>query len=350
MIRITRDALVPVLSQILTAAGAPETSAAQVAASLVENNLVGHDSHGVLRVTSYVEAILSGRLDPHGELRVTRESATTALIDGGRGFGQMVLRQAMEMAMDKAREHDVAVVTVRNCGHTGRMGEYAVQAAEEGFIATVMGTGSRKGGTVAPFGSVSPAFNTNPMAWAVPAGRFPAVFFDFATSVVAWGKIEAAIDKDVPIPAGWLLDAEGNPTTDPQDQKRGGVLLPFGAHKGSGLAFMVEALAGGLTGVGCAPLPTYTSDFGTVLTALNVEAFLPLAEYRQMMDDLIEAIKAGRPAPGVEEILVPGESEWRSREERLRNGLELPEATWQRVVDAAERCGVRIPEVVQPTE
>jgi LDH2 family malate/lactate/ureidoglycolate dehydrogenase len=350
MMRIASDALAPMLTDILSAAGAPAESAAQVASSLVESSLVGHDSHGVLRITSYVDAILGGRVDPHGAITVTRESATTAMIDGGRNLGLVVLRRAMALAMDKARAHDVAVVTVRNCGHTGRMGEYAVQAAREGFVATVLGTGSRKGGSVAPYGSVTPALNTNPMAWAVPSGRFPAVFLDFATSVVAWGKIEAAIDKGVPIPTGWILGPDGQPSTDPHDFQRGGVLLPFGGHKGSGLSFMVEALAGAMTGIGCAPLATYKSDFGTVLTALNVEAFQPLDEYRRTIDALVEAIKAGRPAPGATEVLVPGEFEWRTREERLRDGLALPEATWQRVVAAAERCGVPVPKVTPASE
>lgn len=342
MIRIPADELTAVIARILEAAGAPEPSARLVAASLVENNLVGHDSHGALRITTYAQAILSGRLDPHGEIRVEAERPSTALIDGGANFGQVVLHRATELAMGKARRCGLGAVAVHHCGHTGRMGEYAVRAAEEGFIATVYGTGSRKGGTVAAYGGISPAFNTNPIAWAVPAGSFPAVFFDYATSVVAWGKIEAAIDKGVPIPEGWLVDAAGRPTTDPHEQRRGGVMLPFGAHKGYGLAFMIETVAGGLSGMGCALLESYQSDFGTVVTALDVEAFRPLDGFRRMVDEHVAAVKAGTRAPGVEEILVPGELEWRTRDARLREGIELPEATWERIVDTGMRCGVEV--------
>jgi len=292
VIRIGAAELTQIVRHLLEAAGTPSSGAQRVATSLVECNLVGHDSHGVLRITTYVEALLSGRVDPHGRFSVERETPSLALVNGGRNLGQVVLHRAMELAMDKARQTGVGVVAVHNCGHTGRMGEYAVRASEDGYIATVIGTGSRKGGTVAAYGGTSPSFNTNPIAWSVPAGRWPAVFMDFATSVVAWGKIEAAVDKGEPIPLGWMLDCSGQPTDDPRAFRNGGVLLPFGGHKGYCLSFMVETVIGGLTGMGCALLDDYVSDFGTVLTALDVAAFQPLDHFRQMVDDHIEAIKA----------------------------------------------------------
>lgn len=342
MIHIMAERLEAVVADVFVAAGTPIETAREVAATLVEGNLTGHDSHGVLRVTFYVDMIRNGRLDPRGELTVVHESATTALLDGGKNFGPVTARKAMDYAMTKAREHDLGMVAIRNCGHTGRLGQYAVQAAKAGFMGMVFSFGSVKGGTVAPYLGTGRTFNTNPIAWAVPAAAHQPVFMDYATSVVAQGKIQAAVDKGVRIPEGWLLDAEGNPTTDPAEQMRGGVMLPFGGHKGYCLAFMIEVLSGGLTGAGCSALPAFKPDFPTVMLAVNIAAFQPLEQFCQMVDELIAVTKAGRKAPGVEEILVPGEPEWRAREKGLRDGLDLPEATWQRIVDAGAKCGLEV--------
>jgi len=324
---------------VFVAAGVSEERAAIVANSLVESNLVGHDSHGVLRVGSYVEMIERHSVDPFAEPEIVRSSATTAVVDGHNGLGIVVARQAMGMAMEKAAMHDVGLVVVEHLGHTGRMGEYAVQAAREGFVSLVMGGGPKPGGNVAPYGGTSPVFNTNPLAWGLPASRYPAVFLDLATSVAAWGKIQSAIDKDEPIPEGWLLDAEGHPTTDPRDV-RGGTLLPFGGYKGSGLAFVVEALCGGLSSVSCAPLADYAGGHVLLMWTARVEAFQPLEAFRARIDGLVRAVKDARRAEGVEEILAPGELEWRTREQRLRDGLDIPPAAWDRIVAAGLRHGV----------
>ncbi len=327
------------MGAVFVAAGVSEEQAAIVADSLVESNLVGHDSHGVLRVGSYVEMIERRSVDPFAEPEIVRSSATTAVVDGHNGLGIVVARQAMGMAMEKAAMHDVGLVVVEHLGHTGRMGEYAVQAAREGFVSLVMGGGPKPGGNVAPYGGTSPVFNTNPLAWGLPASRYPAVFLDLATSVAAWGKIQSAIDKDEPIPEGWLLDAEGHPTTDPHDV-RAGTLLPFGGYKGSGLAFVVEALCGGLSSVSCAPLTDYAGGHVLLMWTARVEAFQPLEAFRARIDGLVRAVKDARRAEGVEEILAPGELEWRTREQRLRDGLDIPPAAWDRIVAAGLRHGV----------
>lgn len=342
MIHISAERLRELVDGLFKAAGLPEESAAIVAESLVENNLVGHDSHGVLRVGSYIDALKDGRVDPSGEIGPLRESATTALLDGGQNLGIIVARQAMSMATQKAHEHDIGMVALRNTGHTGRLGEYVVQAARAGCIGMVIGTGSRPGGAVAPFGGIGPVFNTNPLSWGMPANRLPAVYVDFATSAAAWGKIQSAIDKQMAIPEGWLIDAEGHPTTDPLEQRRGGVMLPFGAHKGSGLAFMVEAVCGALTGVSCAALDDYAGEFALVMAAVNITAFQPLEQFRATVDGLVDSVKSVPKAPGVEEILVPGEIEWRTREHRLSVGLEVSDAAWERMVEAGREYGYSV--------
>ncbi|MFO7696184.1 MAG: Ldh family oxidoreductase [Anaerolineae bacterium] len=341
MVHIQAAALEDHVRSVFIAVGVPGARAAVVAGSLVESNLVGHDSHGVLRVGSYIESIERGAIDPRAEIEVVRSSAATAAIDGHRGLGIVTGREAMRMAMARAEAHDLGMVVVRNVGHTGRMGEYAVQGAREGYVCSIMAAGPKPGGNVAPYGGTSPVFNTNPMAWGLPASCYPAVFLDFATSVAAWGKIQSAIDKNESIPEGWLLDAEGHPTTDPRDV-RGGTLLPFGAHKGSGLAFLTEALCGGLSGVSCAPLADYAGEFVLVMTAVRVEAFQPLDAFRSRIDGLVAAVRSARRAEGVEQIWAPGEKEWLTREQRLRDGLDIPEAAWARIVSAGARHGIAI--------
>lgn len=342
MIHISADRLRLVVREVFEGAGVPRAIAELIAHSLVESNLMGHDSHGVLRISYYIRDVIEGRTNPHAQATVVRESATAALLDGGGAFGQVGLCQAMERAMDKAQHHDIGVVAIYNTHHTGRMGEYVVQAAEGGFIGMVFCRGPVRDGLVAPYQGVGRALNTNPIAWGVPAAKHPPVFFDFATSLAAQGKIEAAIDKGVSIPEGWLLDAQGNPTTDPHEQRRGGALLPFGGHKGYGLAVLIELVAGGLTGTSCGLLPDFASGYATVALALNIAAFQPLAQFCVMVDEFIEAIKATPRAPGAEEILVPGEIEWRTRALHLRDGLNLPDATWGRIVEAGARCGVEV--------
>lgn len=342
MVHVWPQHLTRIATDIFCRIGLDGPDAKRVATSLVENNLMGHDSHGVLRISTYVQMTKDGRFDPQGEPTIVRESATTATMDGGKAFGQLVARQAMEVAMAKAREHDMGMVAIRNTGHTGRLGEYTVQAAEKGFIGLAYGSGPSAGGVVAPFLGTGRVFGTDPMSWAVPAATRPPVFLDFATATVAWGKIDAALDKGVSVPEGWILDAEGKPTTDPSQLREGGVLTTFGRHKGYCLAFFVELLTGALSQGTVGAFSEFEFDFPTIVSAINISAFQDLDEFKQVVDRLVETVKSSRKAPGVDEILVPGELEWRSREKLLREGIELPEATWQRIVDVAQELGVTI--------
>ncbi|MBN2393118.1 MAG: Ldh family oxidoreductase [Anaerolineae bacterium] len=341
MMHITAGRLREVVCTIFEAGGVPQATAAQVTHSLVENNLTGHDSHGVLRITYYVRDLLNGKINPNAQIKVIRETPTTALLDGDAIFGILGVRHAMNVAMEKARAHNVGFVAICNTHHTGRMGEYVVQAAEAGLMGLVFGRSPGKG-SVAPFGGTSRALNTNPIAWGIPAGEHPPVFMDFATSACAQGKIALAVDQGKSIPEGWLLDVNGNPTTDPNDYFTGGIMLPFGGHKGYGMGTLVELVAGGLTSTSFGLDPDFVPDYATVAMAVNIGAFCPLPQFRVMVDAFVVTIKAGRKAEGVDEIFVPGEPEWRTREIRLRDGLDLPDATWQRIVDAGALCGVEV--------
>ena len=357
MVLITDKRLRSVSTEVLAGAGASREVAERVAEALVLSNLVGHDSHGVSALPNNVEAVETGSVNPHGEVTVVRESATTALLDGGGNFGHVVMKKATDHALSKARKHDLGMVSVRNCWHAGRLGEYVVQAAQQGFMALMFSTGHLKGGTTAPYLGMSPVFNSNPIAWAVPAGKHPPVFIDYATSACAVAKLIQAANKGESIPEGWLVGPDGKPSRDPGDWvwgpdgkiskdphqwQRNGALLPFGAHKGYGLIFLIELLSGGLTGNSCAALPEYEANYSNVMMVVNIDAFQPVEEFRSLADRLIAAVKKARKAPGVEEILVPGEPEWKTHEKRLREGIDLLDVTWQRIVEAGARHGVTV--------
>jgi uncharacterized oxidoreductase len=194
-------------------------------------------------------------------------------------------------------------------------------------------------GSVTPFGGLGRALGTNPIAWGIPSKSHPIVV-DFATSVCAWGKIGVAMDKGEPIPEGRILDKHGCPSTDPNVLRDGGVLLPFGEHKGYGLGVVAELLGGGLSGVGPTMLRQEGQNQGTVLIAINVEAFGLQEDFEEMVAAFSQRLKAIDPAPGHDEVLVPGEPERRSKAERERTGIPLPEKTWERLLETAASLGM----------
>ncbi len=329
------------IHEIFCAASTTPSIAERVTDSLVESNLTGHDSHGVIRIPSYIEAIRKGTLQPNGQIQVVRESATTALLDCGWTFGQVACCRGMEVSIAKARQHDMGMVVLRHTNHTGRIGEYAVTAAEQGFIGLVFCNGSVPGGFVAPFGGIGRALGANPFAWAIPRERGNAIFLDYATSIVAHGKIMVAADKGAEVPEGWILDKEGRPTTNPKDMLEGGALLPFGAYKGYCLSVLIELLGGGLSGVGFPLVPGYKWDQGTILMAIRIEAFQSLEEFNRGVEEFVERLKGIPRSPDCPEILLPGEPEWRCKAQRERDGIPLPEATWDRVKETAKSLGLK---------
>lgn len=329
--------LMGVSVRLLEAAGVPADTARQVAASLVEANLSGHDSHGVIRLIQYVRGIEHGLIDPQAQLEVLRETSTTALVDAHGAFGQIAARRGMEIAVEKARQHALGAVGLRRSGHIGRLGEYAAMAVEHGMIGWVTCNSSP---LTAPYGGVDRVFGTNPFAYAFPRSGQPFVM-DFATSVAAEGKVRVAAAKGEPVPEGWLLDRDRNPTTDPADLYDGGVLLPLGGHKGYGFLMVADLLSGALTGHGCTSLVEHwTGGNGVFLMAIDIAAFCPVEELTDTVDRLSACIKAGRKAPGFDEILIPGEPELRAKAQREREGVHLPEATWQEMVELAGQYGL----------
>lgn len=322
--------------RLLEAANVPAETAQLVSASLVEANLTGHDSHGVIRLVQYIRGVERGQINPRAELEIVRETATTALIDAHWAFGQVAARRAMEIAIAKARQFSLGAVGLRNSAHIGRLGEYALLPVEYGLIGFVTCNSSQ---LTAPYGGVDRVFGTNPFAYAFPRSGTP-FLMDFATSVTAEGKLRVAVSKGAPIPEGQILDRDRKPTTNPADFYDGGVILPLGGHKGYGLLMVADLLGGALTGHGCTSLPEHTTGNGVFMMAIDIAAFCPVEELTDTVDRLSATIKAGRTAPGFDEILIPGEPEFRAKAQRLRDGITLPDSVWQEMVTVGRQYGL----------
>jgi len=331
--------------RIFAAVGSPPDIARRVAEALVDANLCGHDSHGVIRIPSYVEAVKAGHVIADARPATLRETAVTALVDGRWAFGQVSAAYGTRIAIEKARASGVAVVGIVRCNHIGRLGEYATMGSDAGVILLIVTSGfGGRGVTAVPFGGAKPLFGTNPIAVGIPAGAEPDVLVDFATTAIAAGKIEVARAKKIPLPPGAIVDREGRPTTDPEDYYRGGALLPFGGHKGYALSVVVEFLGRIVTGAdfyaeGERGGPVYGRS-GTLILALDPGVFVRPEAYAQTADETLRRLKAVPPAPGSPGVLIPGEPEARARAERTSGGIPLAEETWEKILATARALGI----------
>ena len=325
---------------IYRAEGASHEEAEIVATHQVKANLVGHDSHGVIHIPEYVERIHKGHIVPGAPFEVVQESPTTARIDGHWGFGFVVTERAMTMAIEKARTHNVAAITIFQQSHIGRLGDYPTMAAQEGMIALITADSGAGPKAVAPFGGRERRLGTNPICIAMPSDLDGTLLLDMATSAVAAGKVSLARNRREPIPTGWVIDKDGNPTNDPEDYYSGGAILPVGAdqgHKGYGLSFMVEAFSGILTGLGFGIDPQARHNDGCFIAVFNVAAFRPLAEFKKEVTEFARFVKDTPPAKGFSEVLYPGEIEWLNEQERRRDGIYIEDETWRQISDMVER-------------
>ena len=330
-------------TQIFERAGMPREHAEIEADVLVWANLRGVDSHGVLRIPWYVKNIDDGVFNLSPNIEIEKETAATILIEGDRAFGPVVTVFAMNKTIDKAREAGVCWTIIRNTTHQGAMAYYSLMATEQDMagIAVVCSPPN-----MATFGSKGKGVHNSPIAIAVPAAERNPPVLDMATSVVAGGKLSLAQDKGESIPTEWSLDPQGNPTTTPSFDN---VLLPFAGPKGSGLALMFATLSNVMV---ANPLlepnitgraPTSRGVQNSFLVAIDIAAFTDVDEYKDNIDRLIAAQKTLPTADGFDEILVPGEPEYRMQAERSRNGIPLPMGTVDNLRPIAERFGVEMP-------
>ena len=328
--------------RIFRAYGASEEEAGTVARHLVGANLAGHDSHGVIQIIAYVNRIKLGQIVPGAPFEVEHETPTTAVINGNWGFGFVVTEKAMRLAIEKAKIHNVAAVTVHYQSHIGRLADYSMMAAEAGMIGLITADSGAGKKSVVPFNGKEVRLGTNPLSLAVPSNQEAPVFLDMATSVVAAGKVGVARARKKEIPEGWILDAEGNPSTDPFDLPRGGGILPLGGeqgHKGFGLSFMVEMFSGILTGIGYGTDPAafearhgieHRHNDGCFIAVFNVEAFRPLEAFKEEVSGFAEFVKTSPPS-GAVGVQHPGEPEYRKEEKLREEGIYIGDETWSRI-------------------
>lgn len=323
--------------RLFEAVGTPRRIADDVAEILVNANLAGHDSHGVLRIPAYLRAIESGGIIPAAEPVVLKETPGMLVVDGRSGFGHYTARWLMARLIEKARRVDICCASLINHTHIGRLGEYAEQAAQAGVIGIVMygAIGVRRGGT-APYGGATSALSTNPIAAGVPTGDEVPFVLDYATSKIAQGKVQVARSKGIDLPPGALIDKHGHPSVNPADYFDGGVLLPFGEHKGYALSLLI-ALLSGLAGQFDMERSAVS---GVFMQVISIGALTPLDAYQRGVRTVLSAVKSTPPAPGFAEVLVPGEPEHRSRAQRLVHGIEVPATTYREIQDWAATLGV----------
>ncbi len=345
---VDADRLVEIGREVFVASGVPVDVARRVAESLVDANLVGHDSHGVLRIPQYLDDLRAGFIIPDAQPTVVRETPGSALVDGGWTFGQISAGFATDQAIARAKATGLAAVGLVRASHIGRLGEWASRAASQGVVCLVTAGGFAGRGQT-PYGGRAVAFGTNPITLAFPSdtpGGDPLVLVDFATSAIAAGKIRFAVAKGEPLPPGSIVDRDGNPTTDPAAFYSGGMLLPFGGHKGYGLAVAIELLGQSLTGSDAFAEegrggPVYGRS-GALFVALSADLFRPFGEYAASAEGFVEKVRSVPPAPGFAEVLLPGDPERRTREARLREGVPLPDSTWEALVAAGRAVGVGV--------
>jgi uncharacterized oxidoreductase len=339
MSRIDAIALSGIVAAVMQSAGSRPDEAATIARRLVDSNLAGHESHGVIRVAKYLEWVRQGWLRPNQQPSVVAESDGYAIVDGNRGFGQVVGEFAMRLGIAKAARTGIALVGLRNCGHLGRVGDWAEMAAQDGQVSLhfLNTSGAQR---VAPFGGTDRRLSTNPISIGVPIEGKPPVILDITTSMVAEGKLMVAMNKGEHVPEGWIVDAHGAPTCDPAAFYAGGALRTIAGHKGSGLAIVTDLLAGAIsTGRSSDPDdPVLRNNMLSIFIAPTL--YDPEGSVLREARRLVDWVKASPPADPAQPVLVPGEIERSTRAERLAQGVPLDARTCEDLLDAARAAGV----------
>jgi uncharacterized oxidoreductase len=352
---IPADTLESLVANIFRASGCDAAEAGRISHHLLGANLAGHDSHGVVRVPRYVEWQKAGYVVAGQQAEIVTDGGAFAVLDAKWGFGQTVAPQATALGIERAQQHGTAIIALRNAGHIGRVGAYSEQAIAAGLISIhfVNVAGSV---LVAPFGGTERRFSTAPFSVGVPTD--PPVVLDFATSRVAEGKVLVASNGGKALPPDALIEPDGTLSGDPhtlygeyeqvgpRSPSNGlGAIRAFGEHKGSGLAFMCELLAGAFTGGGCSgPVDARGRIANGMLSIfISPRHFGTEAAFRQTAEDYVAWVKSCRPDTPGGEVLAPGEPEARLRAERLKNGVPLQPDTWESIIRCARSLGVTVP-------
>jgi uncharacterized oxidoreductase len=346
--QVRHERLTALTAAIFRAAGCEAPEADCIAAHLVESNLVGHDSHGVIRVSHYVRWLREGKVLPGRTIEVVFENEVIAVVDGQFGFGQSVGEQAMRLGIDKSARHGVAVVALRNTGHLGRIGDWPLMVAQAGKLSLHFVNTSGAGILVAPHGGISRRLSANPIAAGVPVAGGPPILLDISACTIAEGKIKVALNKGVPVPENCIIDAQGRPTTDPRVfyADPPGAILSIAGHKGYGLGILCEILAGALTGGGCSnPANKGRLSNGMLSIILDPSRFQEDAAFGAEVSRFVAWVKSSAKAAPDGDILMPGEIEERTKAQRLRDGIPMDETTWKQIRDTAKTVGLSDEEI-----
>ncbi|MDB5808136.1 MAG: putative oxidoreductase YbiC [Betaproteobacteria bacterium] len=340
--RVNADKLLDFATAVYAGAGMPGRDAHFVADTLVQADLWGHQSHGVLRLGWYLDRIKNGVMKPVSQLEFTVDAGAVAVIDGHDGVGHVITELATREAIKRAKIHGLGAVGVKMSNHFGTCMYYTRMGTQEGCAMFLTSNG---GPAMAPWGGRKKIIGTNPWSVATPAGKHPPFLMDMANTGVARGKIYLARNKRQPIPEGWAIDKDGAPTTDPQ-AAIDGIILPMAGHKGYAIAMMVDVLSGVLTGSGFlsqvhSPYKTdEKSNCGHFMIAIDITKFMPLADFNARMEQYIAEIKSVPLAKGYDEVFYPGEMEANNNIANRRDGLALPEDTLADLARIADETGL----------
>lgn len=340
--RISADRLNDFATAVYVAVGMGEDDARLCADTLVQADLWGHQSHGVMRLSWYAARLKAGVCDPVARPETVIDAGAVAVIDGHDGMGQIVAARAAQEAVARAKAHGIGAVALRHSNHFGTAMYFTLMAARAGCVGFLATNASP---AMAPWGGRKKTVGTNPWSWAAPAGAHAPMVLDIANTGVARGKIYLARRKGEPIPQGWAITAEGAPTTDPAEAIAG-IILPMAQHKGYAISVIMDMLSGVLTGSAFGtgvfgPYQTaHKSGAGHFMIALNIAAFQPLAEFNARMERMIAELKSVPLAQGFEEVVYPGELEARNDIANRRDGLDLPDDTLADLDKLARETGL----------
>ncbi len=340
---IDTDRLKKFVQLIFARTGSHEDEAKKMAHYLVESNLVGHDSHGIVRIPQYMDCLHQGIVRVNRKMQILFESDNFAIVDGQLGFGQIIAEEAMSFGIEKARRDGMVFLGLRNATHMGRIGDWAAMAAKAGMISMHFINTTGFGILVAPYGGYERKLSANPLAVGIPLEGGSPIILDISTCMIAEGKVRMARNQGVEVPEGSIVDNMGNPTNDPNlfYTQPPGAILPFGGHKGYGLSVIVDILAGAFTGSGCSNPEKKDKLINGMLALIIDPQKLPAdTGYAAEIRRFIDYIKSARTKTPETEILMPGEIEDRTRVERLKSGIPVDEVTWGQIVDTALEIGV----------
>ena len=337
--KLTAEQIGKAVQRILGAAGATAAEAEGVGLRLANANLVGHDSHGLIRVCQYADQLRDGTIRSGAKLELVARLGAVAIYDANLGFGQLAAEITTKEGVAKAREFGVSAIGLRNVSHVGRVGDWAELAAEQGVISFHFVNSPAKPG-VSPFGGIERRMATNPICIGYPVAGCDSLIVDMTTSSVAEGKLRVASAAGRSIPEGWVLDKEGNPTTNPDDYYQGGAMLTMGGHKGYGLSLAIDLLAGAFTG-GKTVSPDETVNRNNMLSIFMDSRACDLQDQAsEIASSYLSWVKNCAARDPSQPVLIPGEPEAREKRRRTQFGIDVPDGVWRQVVSTAEALGV----------